>query len=327
MNAASLQPSALRRLLRAGRSLLAEDAPYISHPGRMAVGARPNVHPSARFTVLDAELAPQGRIVLGNGVYLGHGVELTAAGGGSVVVGDDTSLQDGDIIYGDVRIGSHCLFGRQVFVASRGHNFRRHPAWLIRDQDTEMLASLPNAGPRTVIEDDCWIGQGAVVSPGLYVGRGAVIGANCVVTRDVGPYEIHGGVPNRRIGTRLDFQPPRALLATQEDHLPYFYRGFALSRSALAQSRTQDAIAARGEALLVLAGAESSRLELRGHLPGRGLRLCVNGIEQSVRASGNFAVQTDVPPASDVRPASLRGHTLVEIAAEGGFSVSAASLS
>jgi acetyltransferase-like isoleucine patch superfamily enzyme len=318
-----MMTSIIRRLANVGQRA----TPLITHPGRTTIGARASIDCSARLTVLDAERAPEGRIALGDRVYLGRQVEITAAGGGSILVGDDTSLQDGDIIYGDVRIGSHCLFGRQVFVASRGHNFHRHPAWLIRDQDAEMLASLPNAGPRTVIEDDCWIAQNVVVMPGVYIGRGAVLGSNCVVTRDVGPYEIHGGVPNRKIGTRLDFCPPTTLRASEDDHLPYFYRGFALSQTALAWSRAQDAIAARSEACLVLAGAESSRLELRGHLAGHRLRLRVNGVEQAVSASGDFTVQTNIPPAQNDRPSPLRGHTLVEIAAEGGFSVSAASLS
>jgi acetyltransferase-like isoleucine patch superfamily enzyme len=299
----------------------------MTHPGRTAIGARASIDRSACLTILDAEQAPEGRIALGDGVYLGRQVEITAAGGGSVLVGDDTSLQDGDIIYGDVRIGSHCLFGRQVFVASRGHNFRRHPAWLIRDQDATMLASLPNAGQRTVIEDDCWIAQNVVVMPGVYIGRGAVLGSNCVVTRDVGPYEIHGGVPNRRIGTRLDFRPPTMLRAIEDDHLPYFYRGFALSQAALARSRAQGAVAALGEVCLVLAGAAGGRLEIRGHLAGGRLRLRVNGAQQPVEAQGNFIIHADIPPASDTRHAPLQGYTLVELAAESALSIAAASVS
>ena len=320
-----LYPSPFRRLLRAGRQLWDRSAPHVSHPDRVTLGENAVLHPSARLTVLDAAL--DGRIMLGDGTYLGRDVELTAASGGSVRIGNDTSLQDGDIIYGDVTIGAHCLFGRQVFVASRGHNFRRQPAWLIRDQDAALLASPPNAGPHTQIEDDCWIGQGAVVIPGIYIGRGAVIGANCVVTRDVGPFEVHGGVPNRRIGTRLDFQPPRALSAMQNEHLPYFYRGFAVSQAALAQSRRQNVIAVTGEACLVLAGAEGARLELQGQLDGSNLRLRINGIAQPVQASGSFSIQSIVPSAQDTPHTPLRGHTVVEIAATGRLAISAASLS
>jgi acetyltransferase-like isoleucine patch superfamily enzyme len=313
-------------MARATRQLLAQAAPYASHPDRINVGKNVSIHPSARFTVLDADWT-QGRIALGADVYLGRQVELTAAGGGSVIIGEDTSLQDGNIIYGDVRIGAHCLFGRQVFVGSRGHNFRRHPAWLIRDQDAEALATLPNAGPRTVIEDDCWLGQNVVVMPGVYIGRGAVVGANCVVTRDIGPYEIHGRAPNRKIGARLEFRPPTALHATEDSHLPYFYRGFALSQAALTRSREQDAVTALGEACLVLAGAEDGRLEIRGHLTGGGLRLRVNGAQRPVEAQGNFVIHADISPADDTRPAPLQGYTLVELAAEGDLSVTTASIS
>ena len=40
----------------------------------------------------------------------------------------------------------------------------------------------------TVIENDVWIGQNAVILPGVYIGNGAIIGANSVVGSDVAPY-------------------------------------------------------------------------------------------------------------------------------------------
>ena len=252
--------------------------------------------------VIDAEHAPEICIALGDNVYLGRHVEITAAGGGAVLIGPETSLQDDDIIYGDIRIGAHCLFGRQVFVASRGHNFRHRPSWLIRDQDAMVLANPPNAGRRTVIEDDCWIAQNVVVTPGVYVGRGAVLGANCVVTADVGPYEVHGGVPNRKIGTRLEFRPPYKLSAMEDDHLPYFYRGFALSQASLASSRVQGTIKAYAKACLVLAGAEGGRLEVRGRLARGQIRLSINGTAQPAQAEGEFVIGAPVPPPTTHAP-------------------------
>lgn len=49
------------------------------------------------------------------------------------------------------------------------------------------------------VDADAWIGTGAVILPGVTVGEGAVVGANSVVTRDVLPYTVVGGVPARKI--------------------------------------------------------------------------------------------------------------------------------
>jgi len=56
---------------------------------------------------------------------------------------------------------------------------------------------------KTVIEADAWIGYGSVLIAGVRIGRGAIVAAGAVVTKDVPPYEIHGGVPARKIGERF----------------------------------------------------------------------------------------------------------------------------
>ncbi len=49
------------------------------------------------------------------------------------------------------------------------------------------------------IEDDCWIGAGAIILNGITIGKGSVVGAGAVVTKDVEPYTIVGGNPARKI--------------------------------------------------------------------------------------------------------------------------------
>lgn len=58
------------------------------------------------------------------------------------------------------------------------------------------------------IEDDVWIGYGATILSGVKIGQGAVIAAGAVVTRDVPPYAIAGGVPAKVIKWRF----PQAII-------------------------------------------------------------------------------------------------------------------
>ena len=57
--------------------------------------------------------------------------------------------------------------------------------------------------PSTVIEEDVWVGFRSTIMCGVTIGRGAIIAANSVVTKDVPPYEIHGGVPARKLRDRF----------------------------------------------------------------------------------------------------------------------------
>lgn len=52
------------------------------------------------------------------------------------------------------------------------------------------------------IEDDVWLGAMVMVMPGVTIGKHAIVAANAVITRDVAPWSIVGGVPARVIGTR-----------------------------------------------------------------------------------------------------------------------------
>ena len=67
----------------------------------------------------------------------------------------------------------------------------------------DVAAAWDNKGD-IVIGNDVWIGYEAVVMAGVRIGDGAVIAARAVVTRDVPPYTIVGGVPAREIRRRFD---------------------------------------------------------------------------------------------------------------------------
>ncbi|WP_230678862.1 sugar O-acetyltransferase [Hymenobacter properus] len=86
-----------------------------------------------------------------------------------------------------VTIGSNVLFGPgvQLYAAT-------HPL------DATVRRTLELARP-ICIGDDCWLGGGTIVCPGVSIGAGCVIGAGSVVTKDVPPYSLAMGNPARVI--------------------------------------------------------------------------------------------------------------------------------
>ncbi len=120
-----------------------------------------------------------------------------------------------------ITIGKHTVINRQCCLDGRGglrigDNVSISPGvWLLTDahdlQDpgfTEKLAPVE-------IEDYAWLGSRAMVMPGVTIGRGAVVAAGAVVTKEVPPYTVVGGVPARPIGARsrdlryqLAYKPP-----------------------------------------------------------------------------------------------------------------------
>ncbi len=221
-------------------------------------------------------------------------------------------------------LGCHCALAPNVHITSSTHHFRYRAPWLIRDQDREVLNERVRLGTRTwpvTIEDDCWIGWCVVILPGVYIGRGAVIGANSVVSRDVPPYEVHTGAPNRCTGKRLEFSPGKRIDALDDHFLPYFYRGFHLSQQSLARSRALGVINARRNACLVLARIRRAKLRLVGRrLDADGdllLKFQINGADCGTWRINdqNFTIDIAIPDQeSTVQvPAVLRNYTYVEI--------------
>ena len=85
-----------------------------------------------------------------------------------------------------------------------------------------------------VIGNDVWIGYEAIVMAGIHIGDGAIIASRAVVTKDVPPYTIVGGVPARTIRKRFDEETVRKLEALKwwdwplekiRRYLPYIKNG------------------------------------------------------------------------------------------------------
>ena len=69
--------------------------------------------------------------------------------------------------------------------------------------ETPASSDMPFKGD-TEIGNDVWIGQNAVILPGVHIGDGAIIGANSVVGSDIEPYTIVAGNPARELRRRFD---------------------------------------------------------------------------------------------------------------------------
>jgi acetyltransferase-like isoleucine patch superfamily enzyme len=194
-----------------------------------------------------------GNLSVGRGCYIGRYVELGP--GGTIEIGDRTSIQDRSIIIGDVKIGRSCLISLNVLMSSGRHNYNLRPEWYIKDQDLLAIEDkeLQKKQSRPIIiEDDCWIGFNSVIMPGITIGKGSVIGANSVVTKNVPPFTVFAGNPAKFLKKRLEFKTSRKIQFDCEESLPYFYSGFRLRRDELRISKDLGGVIANEEFILCL---------------------------------------------------------------------------
>jgi galactoside O-acetyltransferase len=155
-----------------------------------------------------------GRLRAGRNLVIQEGVTLE----GDITAGDDVALSRGATIYavrGSCRLGSRVglgihsmidaneggevVIGDDVLIATgcvlRASNHQyRDPARPINAQG--------HTGGRIQLGNDVWLGANVVVVAGVTIGDHAIVGAGAVVTKDVEPWTIVGGVPAQPIGRR-----------------------------------------------------------------------------------------------------------------------------
>jgi acetyltransferase-like isoleucine patch superfamily enzyme len=160
------------------------------------------------------------RIRLGKGAYIDQKVYLHATpdgieiGAGSFVmhgavlhvynfrnlphafikIGNDSLIGEYNVLRGQggIRLGDRVYTAPLVQILAVNHNYE--------DQSRPMVDQGITA-EGIVVEDDVWIGAGAIVTDGVTIGRGSVVAAGAVVTSDVPPRSVVGGVPARVLKT------------------------------------------------------------------------------------------------------------------------------
>lgn len=108
----------------------------------------------------------------------------------NISIGEDSIIGEGVVLDGRdlLVIGSHVDIASEVMIYNSGHD--------VNDE------SFTAKNSPVKIEDYVFIGPRVIILAGVTVGRGAIVGAGAVVTKDVPPYAIVGGVPAKTIGER-----------------------------------------------------------------------------------------------------------------------------
>lgn len=132
----------------------------------------------------------------GSNLRLGENIKF--ANPGNISIGNNCYLGDGVQLYAwkeRITIGNQVLVAAGARMITRKHGFA--------DIDLPMAEQGYTHAP-IVIENDVWIGFGAIILPGVTIGQGSIVGAGAVVTKSVEPFSVVGGVPARLIRHRQE---------------------------------------------------------------------------------------------------------------------------
>lgn len=135
----------------------------------------------------------KGKIIIGDYAriwsHLGT-TQLSAGPRATIEIGDNTFINTGTIITSrrHIKIGKHCHIGNQVI--------------MMDDDFHDVAARDAGSGKEDIIiGDHVWIATRATILKGVTIGEGAVVAAGAVVTKDVPPFTLVGGVPAKIIKT------------------------------------------------------------------------------------------------------------------------------
>jgi len=141
------------------------------------IGARVHLDPFGDYSY--------SKIYLGSDVFVGSGIVMRSGPKGSI------------------QIGSHVMIGPNVSFHSGNHSTSYIGRFMSSVGEDEKLPGDENG---IVVEDDVWIGSRAVILDGVKIRRGAVVAAGAVVTGNVPPYVVVGGVPAKIIKFRFNLE-------------------------------------------------------------------------------------------------------------------------
>lgn len=163
---------------------------------------------------------------LARGVYIDEGVYLHACPDG-IAIGENTYVMHHaelhvynfrGLPHAGITIGKNCLISEFNVLRGQGGitiGSNVYTAPLVQILAVNHVYNDPKrpiieqgiTAEGIVIEDDVWIGAGAIILDGVRIGRGAVVAAGAVVSKDVMPHTVVGGIPAKLIQEITDATP------------------------------------------------------------------------------------------------------------------------
>ncbi len=133
--------------------------------------------------------------------------------------GEYSYVGPGLSIYPGVSIGKYTMIANNVHIIGGDHCFNK--------VGIPIIFSGREPRKETIIGSDCWIGAYSVVMTGVHIGDGAIVAAGSVVTKNIPPYAIVGGVPTKLIRMRFnedEIKKHQAMLEKDYTELDYSTR-------------------------------------------------------------------------------------------------------
>lgn len=125
---------------------------------------------------------------------------------GNISIGDYSYISGPRSFVRNCSIGKYCSIARNVIIGVDDHNIHfLTTSPIITDKHYGFIQTSVSEPQKKLVQigNDVWIGINAIIMRGVTIGDGAVIAAGSVVTKDVEPYSVCGGVPAKHIKYRF----------------------------------------------------------------------------------------------------------------------------
>jgi maltose O-acetyltransferase len=142
--------------------------PRVVNRGILRIGARCRF--VSNVATLELQVGPEGTLEIGEGVFMNSGCSI-----GAMML---------------IRIGAGCSLGPQVIIMDNDFH----------QLEPERRNEVPPSAP-VILEKNVWLGARVIVLRGVTIGEGSVVAAGSVVTKDVPPRSVVGGIPARFLRT------------------------------------------------------------------------------------------------------------------------------